>query len=155
MVKELLSRKGVSFKEIDVSRDQYAAAEMVKRTGQTGVPVTLINGQLIIGYDQAKLEQEIGRIQKASFGAAVADADKVTGQKGLPLTAGAYIGRIRPDSVAERLKLQVGDIIVEINKQRINSASDLEYAVSGLTKGSRVFVLFKRGDEERATEDFY
>lgn len=155
MVKEFLSQKGVVFKEIDVSRDQYAAHELMKKTGTMAVPVTLINGQLIIGFDKDRLEQEIERRKRPVFGAAVADADKITGQKGLPLVAGAYIGRVRAGSVAERLKLQPGDIIIEVNKQRIGSAADLEYAINGLSNGSRVLIVFRRSDQELATEDIY
>ena len=57
MVKEFLSQKGVSYKEYDVSLDQNAARELVNRTGQMGVTVTIIDGQTIIGFDRAKLEQ--------------------------------------------------------------------------------------------------
>ena len=42
MVKEFLSRKGISFTEKDVSVDQSAARELVNRTKQMGVPVTFI-----------------------------------------------------------------------------------------------------------------
>ncbi|MFC2035630.1 glutaredoxin family protein [Chloroflexota bacterium] len=50
MVKEFLSQKRVSYKEYDVSQDHNAARELVNRTGQMGVPVTIIDGQTIIGF---------------------------------------------------------------------------------------------------------
>ena len=40
--KEYLSSKGVSFQDIDVSTDKAAADEMVKISGQMGVPVIVI-----------------------------------------------------------------------------------------------------------------
>ena len=43
--------------EIDVSRDRTAADEMVRLTGQLGVPVTVIDGQVVVGFDRPHLEQ--------------------------------------------------------------------------------------------------
>jgi len=42
-VKEYLSHRSIPFREFDVARDQAAAMEMVRLTGQRGVPVTVIN----------------------------------------------------------------------------------------------------------------
>lgn len=57
MVKEFLSQKGIGFREKDVSRDQLAAQELVSKTGQMGVPATVINGETIVGFDRARLEE--------------------------------------------------------------------------------------------------
>ena len=89
MVKEFLSQKGIGFKEHDVSRDRAAAQELVDRTGQMGVPVTVIDGQIIIGFDRARLEQALNMEQQRerhSFGAAIADASKITARQGLGIT---------------------------------------------------------------------
>jgi len=48
MVKEFLSRKGIDFEERDVSRNASYAQELVRSTGQMGVPVTIINGQTVV-----------------------------------------------------------------------------------------------------------
>ena len=53
--KELLQKNEISFKEIDVKKDEFAWKEMVKKSGQMGVPVILIEGELIVGYDEPKL----------------------------------------------------------------------------------------------------
>ncbi len=106
MVKEFLSQKGVSFIEKDVSRDQLAAQELVSRTGQMGVPVTVINGEAIVGFDRARLEEVLTHGQKGqrpSLGAAVADASKITARQGSGITFGAYVGKVRAGSVAEKL----------------------------------------------------
>ncbi|MCA9733595.1 MAG: hypothetical protein H6696_02915 [Deferribacteres bacterium] len=50
-------RKGVRFRDVDVSRDQSAADAMVSRSGQMGVPQIDINGQLIVGFDQARIDR--------------------------------------------------------------------------------------------------
>ena len=55
-VKEYLARQGLRFREVDVSQDAAGAAEMVRLTGQQGVPVTVIDGQVVIGFDRPRLE---------------------------------------------------------------------------------------------------
>ncbi len=56
-LKSYLRQHKVRFTDIDVSRDQNAAREMVNRSGQQGVPQTLINGQLVIGFDKKKINE--------------------------------------------------------------------------------------------------
>ena len=56
-IKNYLSGQGISYREIDVSRDERAARDMVRRSGQQAVPQTLIDGRLIIGYDRNKLDE--------------------------------------------------------------------------------------------------
>lgn len=55
--KELLQKNGVNFKEVDVIEDEFAWKEMVKKSGQLGVPVILINDEIIIGYDEPQLRK--------------------------------------------------------------------------------------------------
>lgn len=56
MARELLNQKGIKFKDIDVSADQAAAAQMVKASGQRGVPVIIIDGKIIVGFDKPEIE---------------------------------------------------------------------------------------------------
>ena len=58
--KEYLSSKGVAFENIDVSSDQSAAEEMVKLTGQMGVPVITVGNDVMVGFDQLKLDSLLG-----------------------------------------------------------------------------------------------
>ena len=51
-VKQHLKKHQIKFKDIDVSRDERAARDMVRRTGQQGVPVTLIDNRPIIGFNK-------------------------------------------------------------------------------------------------------
>jgi len=48
---ELFKEKGIKFKEIYVDKDQKAAKEMIEKSGQMGVPVIEIDGQIVVGYD--------------------------------------------------------------------------------------------------------
>lgn len=57
--KEYLKEKGVKFDDIDVGADQKAANEMVEKSGQMGVPVTDIDGQIIVGFDKEAFEKAL------------------------------------------------------------------------------------------------
>ena len=59
-VKQYLKENNISFLEWDVGTDKVAADEMVKKTGQMGVPVLDIDGTIIIGFDQAKIKTALG-----------------------------------------------------------------------------------------------
>lgn len=58
--KSYLRAQNVRFKEVDVSRDARAARDLVRRTGQMGVPVIEIDGRPIVGFDQAKVDRLLG-----------------------------------------------------------------------------------------------
>jgi len=54
-LKKFLAEKGVEFEDIDVSQDQKELEEMVEKSGQMGVPVIDLNGQIIVGFDRDKI----------------------------------------------------------------------------------------------------
>lgn len=60
MTKEFFKAHNVEFKEFDVATDLAAREEMITKSGQFGVPVTDINGELVIGFDQARLTALLG-----------------------------------------------------------------------------------------------
>ena len=60
MAKQYFSEKKIPFEEIDVAADKSKAEEMVKISGQMGVPVIQINAKVLIGFDQDKIEKALG-----------------------------------------------------------------------------------------------
>ncbi|MCX8025672.1 MAG: glutaredoxin family protein [Thermanaerothrix sp.] len=60
MAKRYLRERGIKFRDVDVSRDAAAARDMVRRSGQQGVPVIDINGQIVIGFDRPKIDRLLG-----------------------------------------------------------------------------------------------
>lgn len=151
MVKEYLSNKGIEFEERDVSRNPSAAQELVRTSGQMGVPVTVINGEVIIGFDRLRLEQVLAQYQtehRPLFGASVADANKIKELRGSGIIYGAYVGKVRKGSVAERIGLIPGDTIVELNSQRITNAGDLDRVITNLHRGNHISVKLVRGNKE-------
>jgi S1-C subfamily serine protease len=153
MLKEFLSQRGVSYTERDVAVDRAAAGELMRLTGQMAVPVTVVDGQTVVGFDRPRLEQLLATVaQGPSLGAAVGDATKITSMRGLPPSEGAFVGGVRSGSAAQRLGLMIGDIITEVNGQPVRNTSDLERAVSGLRPGGRILLVFLREGSRRATE---
>lgn len=59
-LKSWLKQNGINYTDIDVSRDQRAAEDLVRRTGQQGVPQTDINGEVVVGFNQSRLKQLLG-----------------------------------------------------------------------------------------------
>ncbi len=57
MAKKYLESKNIAFTDVDVSSDYSKALEMVKKSGQQGVPVIEIDGQIIVGFDRQKIDQ--------------------------------------------------------------------------------------------------
>lgn len=150
-VKEFLSRRGLKFTEYDVSQDKAAADEMIRKSGQMGVPVITVGDQVVVGFDRARLEQLLANssdTQHPHFGLQIADASKVAQRFGLVPVFGAFIGKVAPSSLGEKAGLRPGDIITEVNFRPIHNADDLENALSALTVGSRVAIVFLR--EQRA-----
>lgn len=59
-VKQFLKENNILFLDWDVSVDQVAADEMIKKSGQMGVPVLDIDGQIIVGFDKEKIKSALG-----------------------------------------------------------------------------------------------
>ena len=63
MTKDFLKENNVEFEDVNVAEDQAAAKEMVEKTGQMGVPVTVITKdekeEVIIGFNEAKLKETL------------------------------------------------------------------------------------------------
>lgn len=58
--KQYLRTRGIRFRDVDVSKDQAAARDMVRRSGQMGVPVIDIGGRIIVGFNRAEVDRLLG-----------------------------------------------------------------------------------------------
>ncbi len=54
--KEYLSQKGISYTEHNVAENKDAAKEMIRKSGQMGVPVISIDDEVVVGFNQSKLD---------------------------------------------------------------------------------------------------
>ncbi|MGQ9492250.1 MAG: PDZ domain-containing protein [Anaerolineae bacterium] len=104
------------------------------------MPVITIDDKVIVGFDRRKLEEVLAKTQthKPPLGVAVADA------AGFKDIGGAYVGRVTPNSPAERAGLQVGDIIIEMDGQTVHNVAELERIYKNLRAGSRSTLIFLR-----------
>jgi glutaredoxin-like YruB-family protein len=59
MVKNYLREKKVPYNDFDVGRDSRRADEMVRKSGQMGVPVVEINGRVIVGFNKAEIDRAL------------------------------------------------------------------------------------------------
>ncbi|MFO7928824.1 MAG: glutaredoxin domain-containing protein [Candidatus Humimicrobiaceae bacterium] len=57
--KDYLNSKNIEFEEIDVSKDKHRLKEMIEKSGQMGVPVIEINGNIIVGFNKKEIDQHL------------------------------------------------------------------------------------------------
>ncbi len=129
--------------------------EMVRATRQQGVPVIKVDDEYIVGFDQQRLERAIaGRAgpsaKRPVFGASIADVSAApTSATALP-PFGAYVGAVRVGSAAERAGLTVGDVIVELNGEPVQTAAEVQARLAHATPGASIRVGYLRRGERRA-----
>jgi glutaredoxin 3 len=154
--KSFLSELGVSYKEYDVSRDRAAAQEMVRLTGQMGVPVIVINNQPVIGFDRNRIRELLsldgGSQKSVRFGLKIADAVKLASKMGIAPAPGAIIGGVTPGLLGEKAGLKPGDIVTGLNGGSIKSAVDMEKFLTAVKQGNILTINFLREGKTRKSE---
>ncbi len=60
MAKSYLKQNEISFEDVDVSKDREQAMDMIRKSGQRGVPVIDYDGKIIVGFDKKRLAELIG-----------------------------------------------------------------------------------------------
>jgi S1-C subfamily serine protease len=127
--------------------------EMIRVSGQQGVPVITVNGQAVIGFNQPRLMQLLGQARQSrpKLGASIADAaSQVRKHPGIPAN-GAYVGQVRSGSPSEQAGLRSGDVIVALGGQPVRSADDVHRLVGELPQGRDVSLTYVRGGQELDT----
>lgn len=59
-LKEFLKENNIKFEEVDVFENKEAAKEMIEKSGQMGVPVVEIDGEIVVGFDKEKISELLG-----------------------------------------------------------------------------------------------
>jgi len=151
-VKQFLTQKRIPFVERDVASDPQAAREMVQRSGQQGVPVTIVDDEVIVGFDRPRLEHILAQAAASGpvrLGASVADAAHVSAASGGGVLAGAYVGGVKAGSIAAHIGLREGDLIVELAGRTIRTARDIETALGGLRRGQPATLSYVRNGHKQ------
>jgi len=60
MAKEYLRSKNIEFEDVDVGSDMNRAMEMIRKSGQQGVPVIDIKGKIIVGFNKPAIDESLG-----------------------------------------------------------------------------------------------
>lgn len=138
--------------------------EMIRRSGQQGVPVIATEDEVILGFDQvrlAKLAEKFAAPKRKPLGVLAADAEEYLARhpekaETIPAgTKGVFVGRIRPDTVAEAAGLKIGDVITGLAGKRVRSMAHLDQLVGTVKPGDEVSVRYLRdGTEATATLTF-
>jgi S1-C subfamily serine protease len=127
----------VSFIEKDVSRDQVAAQEMVQRSGQMGVPVITVDGSVVVGFDQPRLERLL-----ATAGA----RPRRLGASVRSVPGGVLVGTVHPGSLAAKAGLQPSDVIETVESGDVATPEQLEQRLERLLQhGTQVRLGIQRG----------
>lgn len=61
-VKEYLTEKKIEYKEVNVQADPQAADDMIRKSGQMGVPVIDIDDQIVVGFNKPKLDELLAAV---------------------------------------------------------------------------------------------
>lgn len=128
---------------------------MMRLTSQMGVPVIVVDDQVVIGFDRPRLESLLSKSsssQRPRFGLKVADASKIAQKYGAIPVFGALVGAVAPSSLGKRAGIKEGDIITEINMRPIRNADDLERVLADLTPGTRMTIILLRGKQTLKSE---
>jgi S1-C subfamily serine protease len=137
---EFLRKQGIAYEEVDVSKDPRAAEEIVRRTGQMGVPVITDNEEAIVGFDISRLQRMAARHARPRPGLGLRVKDAVD-------ASGAYVGSVRPDSPAARAGVVPGDVVVELSGAPVRNAADLERIAAQRKPGQPTSITLQRGSE--------
>jgi glutaredoxin-like YruB-family protein len=156
--KEYLSSRNVPYVVKDVASDYDAAVEMVQRSGQQGVPVTIAGNDVIVGFDQvrlARLAERYAGPKRPALGLLGANASDYFARHpesaaafGEAPTSGVYVGQVRPNSVAARAGIRPGDVIQAAANKRVRDMRALDQIIESVKAGDAISVRLLRGGEE-------
>ncbi len=95
---------------------------------------------------------DFGEVRRGLLGVSINPIDAAAAEAlGAPVTSGAIITVITPNSAAEKAGLLVGDIVVEVNHKEIGDARELRNAIGLMSVGDKVAIRYVRDGESLET----
>jgi alkyl hydroperoxide reductase subunit F len=156
MAKAFLEKHGVPYENIDAGTDSKAAEKMVEISGQRGVPVIVIDDEVIVGFDSQRLNELFGTTSPEEVNDVV-----IVGAGPAGLTAGVYCARkmLKTVIISENIGGQAleswaienymgyrmitgGELMKKFEEQvrTLNSRLELD-RVTGITKEGSLFLV--------------
>jgi len=123
---------------------------MILLSGQRGVPVIVVDDQVVVGYDQRRMAMLLDqtKIKKPALGVSIADAARIAKKQGGGPTTGAYVGRVKAGSPAQKAGLRKGDVINELGGRPIRTAADIHASLAAYHPGDQFGLTFERNGRE-------
>jgi glutaredoxin 3 len=158
--KEYLRANNVPFEEKDVASDRTAAMEMIRRSGQQGVPVITTEDEVILGFDQPRLARLVDKFsgpKRPALGLMAADAEQYLSrhpeeaEKYPEGIKGIFVGDVRPNSVAAKSGVKRGDVIQAVANKRVRNMHGLDQMIGTLKAGDSVDVRYVRDGQDNHT----
>jgi S1-C subfamily serine protease len=115
---------------------------MIRLSGQRGVPVTAFDRRrltMLLDQDKAR---------KPTLGVSIADAARIAEERGSRPTSGAYVGRVKSGSPAQKAGLRRDDVITELGGRPIHTAADVHAVMASHHPGDRLGLTFDRDGRE-------
>ncbi len=138
--RDFLSRRRAGLTVYDVSEDVRAWDEMVRLSGQYSVPVVVIEGQVLVGFDREQIARLLPHEKPPlRLGVSIASVQPAANRPG-----GAYIGQVGGGSLAERAGIRPGDVLIEMAQRPVRSAADVHAIMAEARAGDQVSVTLWR-----------
>ena len=97
--------------------------------------------------------QEFGKVKRGRLGVLIQGMDEDLAQSfGLPDSTGALVARVEPDSAADKAGLQPGDVILEVNGDKVGESSELPRMIGELRPGTEIELKVWRDERSRKVE---
>ncbi|MBN1937110.1 MAG: PDZ domain-containing protein [Anaerolineae bacterium] len=132
---DFFKRRDIEFTVYDVSENSSAMEEMAYLSNQRHVPVIVIGDEVMVGFDMARLRQilPLQERTKVSLGVSIANVKQTD-----LYPEGAFVGSVKPGSLADRAGVKKGDIITEMIQRPVKAASDVHQVMSQVVPGDPV-----------------
>ena len=90
-----------------------------------------------------------GEVRRALLGISITDiTDSMARQFNLESMDGVYVAEVQPNSAAEKGGIKVGDIITEINLNRVRNGAAVQEQMNRLRPGEQAVITVKRGGKQ-------
>lgn len=146
---DFFKRRSIEFTVYDVSENALAMEEMARISKQRHVPVIVIDDEVMIGFDMARLRQILPLQARSQIALGVSIATIKETDNHPP---GAFVGGVNAGSLAERAGIKKGDIITEMMQRPVLGTPDIHQMTGQIIPGDAIsLTVWRAGRTLRLT----